>query len=109
MSCFFIVPFPGNMGKRYERYTLFGSICLTLADAITCFFALRTLSCVAAKLQELNSMVTVKVASGELTEEVVGVHSVVVMCGRPGEEVSRWNAFCHERVGSRNEYFCLTV
>ncbi|CAM9696526.1 unnamed protein product [Ascophyllum nodosum] len=54
-------------------------------------------SCVADKLQELNSMVNVKVASGELTEEVVGAHSVVVMCGRPGEEVSRWNAFCHEQ------------
>ena len=46
-------------------------------------------------------MVNVKVASGELTEEVVGAHSVVVMCGRPGEEVSRWNTFCHEQVGSR--------
>lgn len=54
-------------------------------------------------------MVTVKVASGELTEELVGVHSVVVMCGRPGEEVYRWNAFCHERVGYRNKYFCLAV
>lgn len=55
-------------------------------------------SCVAAKLQELNSMVAVKVHSGELTEAVVGGHGVVVMCGRPGEEVSKWDAFCHEKV-----------
>lgn len=80
-------------------------MCLTFADAITYVFALRAPSCVASKLQELNSMVTVKVASGDLTEEVVGAHSVVVMCGRPGEEVSRWNAFCHERVGSRHDFF----
>ncbi|CAM9728043.1 unnamed protein product [Scytosiphon promiscuus] len=53
--------------------------------------------CVASKLQELNSMVSVKVASGELTEEIVGAHGVVVMCGRPGEEVAKWNAFCHEK------------
>ncbi|CAM9855363.1 unnamed protein product, partial [Hapterophycus canaliculatus] len=55
-------------------------------------------SCVASKLQELNSMVTVKVTSGSLTEEIVGAHGVVVMCGRSGEEVAKWNAFCHEKV-----------
>ena len=55
-------------------------------------------SCVASKLQELNSMVTVKVTSGKLTEEVVGAHGVVVMCGQPGEEVAKWDAFCHEKV-----------
>ncbi|CAM9195899.1 unnamed protein product [Laminaria digitata] len=54
-------------------------------------------SCVVGKLQELNSMVTVKVSSGELTEETVGAHGVVVMCGRSGEEVSKWDAFCHEK------------
>lgn len=54
-------------------------------------------SCVAGKLQELNSMVTVKVHSGELTEEVVGLHGVVVMCGRPLEEIRKWNDFCHEK------------
>lgn len=43
-------------------------------------------------------MVTVKVTSGGLTEEVVGAHGVVVMCGRPGEEVAKWNAFCHTKV-----------
>lgn len=43
-------------------------------------------------------MVTVKVISGALTEEVVGAHGVVVMCGRPGEEVAKWDAFCHEKV-----------
>lgn len=43
-------------------------------------------------------MVSVKVASGELTEEVVGAHGVVVMCGQPGEVVSRWDAFCHDKV-----------
>lgn len=58
------------------------------------FFA----SCVADKLQELNSMVTVKVQSGELTEAVVGAHGVVVMCGRPVDEVSKWDAFCHVKV-----------
>lgn len=44
-------------------------------------------------------MVTVKVTSGELTEEIVGAHGVVVMCGRPGSEVAKWNTFCHEKVG----------
>ncbi|CAM9851397.1 unnamed protein product, partial [Ectocarpus sp. 12 AP-2014] len=53
-------------------------------------------SCVASKLQELNSMVTVKVVSGGLTEETVGSHGVVVMCGRSGAEVAKWDAFCHE-------------
>lgn len=44
-------------------------------------------------------MVTVKVvASGGLTEEVVGAHGVVVMCGQPGEDVAKWDAFCHEKV-----------
>lgn len=59
-------------------------------------------SCVASKLQELNSMVTVKVTSGKLTEEVVGAHGVVVMCGQPGEEVAKWDAFCHEKVSTRS-------
>ncbi|CAM9530980.1 unnamed protein product [Ectocarpus sp. 6 AP-2014] len=54
-------------------------------------------SCVASKLQELNSMVTVKVVSGGLTEETVGSHGVVVMCGRSGEEAAKWDAFCHEK------------
>eukprot|EP00752_Nemacystus_decipiens_P009825 g8767.t1 len=54
-------------------------------------------SCVASKLQELNSMVTVKVTSGKLTEEVVGAHGVVVMCGQPGEAVAKWDAFCHDK------------
>lgn len=43
-------------------------------------------------------MVTVKVVSGGLTEETVGSHGVVVMCGRSGEEVAKWDAFCHEKV-----------
>lgn len=52
----------------------------------------------ASKLQELNSMVTVKVHSGELTEAVVAMHGVVVMCGRPFEELLKWDTFCHEKV-----------
>lgn len=43
-------------------------------------------------------MVTVRASSGELTEEIVGAHGVVVMCGRTGEEVSKWDAFCHKKV-----------
>lgn len=43
-------------------------------------------------------MVAVKVTSGGLTEDIVGAHGVVVMCGRPGEEVLKWDTFCHEKV-----------
>lgn len=57
-------------------------------------------------------MVTVKVHSGELTEEVVGMHGVVVICGRPLEDMRRWNDFCHEKVRGEpkrcGDLFCLS-
>ncbi|CAM9463253.1 unnamed protein product, partial [Choristocarpus tenellus] len=54
-------------------------------------------SCVVRKLQELNSMVSVRVHVGALTEAVVGVHGAVVFCGQAPEETVRWNTFCHEK------------
>jgi len=51
----------------------------------------------APKLQELNSMVSVRCVGGELSEEVVGDHDVVVMTLGNIEELKRWSTFCHER------------
>lgn len=54
-------------------------------------------SSVASQLQELNSMVIVRSHDGALTEELVAQHNVVVMCGVAGDELVRWNDFCHAR------------
>lgn len=65
---------------------------------VRCALGWGGVRCVAGKLQELNSMVTVKVHSGELTEAIVGQHGVVVMCNRPVGELLRWDTFCHQKV-----------
>ncbi|CAM9241253.1 unnamed protein product [Chrysoparadoxa australica] len=49
---------------------------------------------VVAKLQELNSMVAVKVAQGALTEPVVQAHTCVVWCNGTREDLARWNSYC---------------
>ena len=54
-------------------------------------------SAVAHKLVELNSMVTVRVHHGALTEAVVGAHNVVVCTGLSLAELVRWDEFCHAR------------
>jgi len=54
-------------------------------------------SSVAAQLQELNSMVVVRAHDGPLTEELVQQHNVVVICGKAGDDLVRWNDFCHAR------------
>ncbi|TMW66101.1 hypothetical protein Poli38472_003866 [Pythium oligandrum] len=51
-------------------------------------------SAVAHKLAELNKMVTVSVHKGELTEEVVGAHNVVVFSHTKRSELLKWNHFC---------------
>ncbi|CAN0422299.1 unnamed protein product, partial [Phaeothamnion confervicola] len=53
--------------------------------------------CVQAKLQELNSMVTVRAHKGELTEAVVGAHGCVIWCNGALADLLRWDAFCHAR------------
>jgi len=52
---------------------------------------------VASKLAELNSMVSVRVQHGPLTEAVVGTHNVVVCTGMRLAEMVRWDEFCHAR------------
>lgn len=84
------------------RLPSFGTPLFSDPDLCPCASLPSLRSCVASKLQELNSMVTVKVASGKLTEDVVGAHGVVVMCGQPAEEVVKWDAFCHEKVHNPN-------
>lgn len=54
-------------------------------------------------------MVTVKIAPDSLSEDLVASHGVVVMCGRPGEEVSKWGSFCHEKVLWTGVINCTTA
>lgn len=54
-------------------------------------------SSVASQLQELNSMVMVRSHNGAMDEELVAQHNVVVVCGLAGDELVRWNDFCHAR------------
>ncbi|OQR92773.1 ubiquitin activating enzyme, E1 family [Thraustotheca clavata] len=49
---------------------------------------------VALRLAELNKMVTLKVHTGDLTEEVVARHNVVVFTHATRSELIRWNNFC---------------
>ena len=55
---------------------------------------------VAPRLQELNALVKVRVHGGELTEELVGAHDMMVMTTGTRDELIRWNEFCrsHETV-----------
>ncbi|CAN0456104.1 unnamed protein product [Discosporangium mesarthrocarpum] len=58
-------------------------------------------SCVAGKLQELNSSVSVKVHQGPLTESLVASHGAVVFCGQAPGQTVKWDSFCHENVSER--------
>jgi len=51
----------------------------------------------APKLQELNPMVQVRAATGELTEELVAAHQCVVFTRGTRAEIERWNAFCRSQ------------
>ncbi|CAM9863686.1 unnamed protein product, partial [Heterosigma akashiwo] len=51
----------------------------------------------APKLQELNPMVQVRAATGELTEELVATHQCVVFTRGTRAEIERWNAFCRSQ------------
>lgn len=52
---------------------------------------------VAPKLAELNNMVSVKVFSGPVTDELVLDHNVVVCTNCSLEEMLRWNALTHHK------------
>ncbi|KDO35490.1 hypothetical protein SPRG_00337 [Saprolegnia parasitica CBS 223.65] len=52
---------------------------------------------VAHRLAELNKMVTLKVHTGSLTEDVVARHNVVVFTHSRRAELERWNAFCRRQ------------
>jgi len=49
------------------------------------------------KLQELNGMTTIRAHYGDLTEEIVSAHNVIVLVNASRDTLLRWNDFCHER------------
>ena len=51
--------------------------------------------CCINKLAELNNYVTVKVQTGDLTEEVLRKFQVIVICDQSWEVQQRINDFCH--------------
>ena len=54
-------------------------------------------SAVSHKLAELNKMVSVAVHEGQLTEDVVATHNVVVFSHTSRQELVRWNHFCRRQ------------
>lgn len=61
---------------------------------------------VVSKLAELNKLVVVTSHTGELTEEVVAQHSVVVFTNTKADEMIKWNNFCRNQTPTIGFIMC---